>query len=124
MSFFRSVDLVKVSYAPGDWVKGSWVEGKPARTDFKGSWQAASGQALQVLPDGKRNREAYKVFAPIELDFTAADEERKVSGDRIIWEGKEYEVSAAAKWNNGLISHWELICTRVPPKAKSEDEAE
>jgi hypothetical protein len=116
MSLFQSVDLVKVSFAPGDWVKGSWVEGEKTPIPFKGTWQAASGQALQVLPEGKRSREAYKAFAPIALEFTAADEESRVSGDRIIWEGKEYEISNAVKWNNGLLPHWELICTRVPPK--------
>jgi hypothetical protein len=119
MSLFRSVDLTKVSYAPGDWVKGSWVEGEKNTTPFKGTWQAASGQALQVLDVGKRSREAYKAFAPIELDFTAADEDRGISGDIVVWEGKEYEVSNAVKLNNGLLPHWELICTRVPPKEKA-----
>jgi len=123
MSFFRSVSLIKVSHAPGKWVLGDWVEGddKPP-TPFLGSWQAASGKDLQILPEGKRSREAYKVFAPIELDFTAADEESKTSGDSIIWEGKEYEVSVASKWDNGLAPHWELICTRVPPKEKQQEQ--
>jgi len=112
MSLFRSVDLVKVSFSSGHRVKGSWREGDETSTPFKGSWQPAGGQALQLLPEGKRSGEIYKVFAPVELEFTTADAERGVSGDRIIWQGKEYEVSAAAKWDNGLLPHWELLCTR------------
>jgi hypothetical protein len=112
MSLFRSVDLIKVSFSPGHREKGSWVEGEGTETPFKGTWQPANGQALQVLPEGKRSGEVYKAFAPIGLDFTAADDARGVSGDRIIWQGNEYEVSAAAKWNNGLLPHWELLCTR------------
>jgi hypothetical protein len=123
MSLFRSVSLIKVSHAPGDWVLGDWVEGeKPPPVPFMGSWQPASGRTLDVLPEGKRSREAYKVFAPIELDFIAADEKSKTIGDSIIWEGKEYEVSVAAKWNNGMISHWELICTKVPTKEQEQQD--
>jgi hypothetical protein len=122
MSLFRSVSLIKISHAPGKWVLGDWVEGEPIPTLFKGSWQPASGKTLDVLPEGKRSREAYKVFAPIELDFIAADEKSKTSGDIIIWEGKEYEVSAVAKWNNGYVPHWELICTKVPPKEKQQEQ--
>jgi hypothetical protein len=115
------VSLIKVTHAPGDWVLGDWVEGEKTETPFLGSWQAASGRTLEILPEGKRSREAYKVFAPIEMDFIAADEATSTSGDFIIWEGKEYEVSNAVKWNNGMISHWELICTRVPSKENQHD---
>jgi len=122
MSLFRSVSLVKISHAPGDWVLGDWVEGEKTETPFLGSWQAASGKTLELLPEGKRSREAYKVYAPIELEFTVADEVSQTSGDSIIWENKEYEVSFATKWNNGLLSHWELICTRVPSKKQQEQQ--
>jgi hypothetical protein len=120
VSLFRSVDFVRVSFEPGTRVKGSWVEGAKHETPFKGTWQPASGSALQLLPEGKRNREVYKCIAPIELAFTAADDDKGVSGDRIIYEGTEYEVSAAAKWNNGLLPHWELLCTRPPAKKAGE----
>jgi hypothetical protein len=114
MSLFGNVDFVQISFDPGHRVEGSWVEGEKHETAFKGTWQPASGQALQLLPEGKRNREVYKVFAPIALTFTAADDDKGTSGDRVIYQGKEYEVSAAAKWDNGLIPHWELLCTRPP----------
>jgi len=116
MSLLRNVKLVKVTHAPGEWKLGDWIEGEASETPFDGSWQPARGRTLDLLPEGKRSREAYRCFAPISIDFTSADEEKKVSGDFVIWEGKKYEVSAAAKWNNGLINHWELICTMVPPK--------
>jgi hypothetical protein len=124
MSLFRSVSLIKVTHAPGDWVLGDWVEGEKTSTPFLGSWQPASGKALEILPVGKRSREAYKVFAPIEIDFTPADETKQISGDIVIKEGIEYEVSAAAPWNNGMIPHWELICTRVPANGEGTEEPE
>ena len=113
------MSLIKISHTPGDWVLGDWVEGEKIQTPFMGSWQAASGKVLETLPVGKRSREAYRVIVPIDINFIAADEESKTSGDFIIWEGKEYEVSVAIKWNNGMIPHWDIVCTRVPPKEEA-----
>jgi len=114
-SLFGSVRLIRRKKAGGSYVKGQWVPGKPSDTDFYSSWQPASGKTLELLPEGKRSREVYRCFAPIHLDITSADDHGDQEADQIIWEGKEYEVTTAAKWNNGLISHWDLLCTR--PKA-------
>jgi hypothetical protein len=122
MSLFPSVDLIQITYTPGDYVKGRWQEGEGIPHPFQSSWQPASGKALEVLPEGKRRREAYKAYPPIEMEFTAADEAKGVSGDVVIKDGKEYEVSFAAKWDNGLISHWKIICTCVPPKKVEAEE--
>jgi hypothetical protein len=65
-----------------------------------------------LLSEGKRLTDIIAVYAPIGLDFIAADPELQRSGDCIVWEEKRYEVIQAKKWNNGLISHWELIAER------------
>jgi hypothetical protein len=46
------------------------------------------------------------------MDFTSADAHGDEEADIIVWEDKKYEVTTAAKWNNGLLPHWELLCTR------------
>jgi hypothetical protein len=112
MSLFKSVALVQRSFQPGRYRKGQWLEGHYADITFEGTWQPASGKTLELLPEGKRSGEVYKCFAPITLEFTAADADRGVSGDKIIYRGKEYEVTVATKWDNGLIPHFELLCTR------------
>ena len=111
MSLFRSTELIKIS-STGQLVKGRWVEGEESRSEFLGSWQPASGQDLQKLPEGKRSDETFKCFAPIEMTFTAADAEKGVSGDKIEKDGKRYEVILAAPWDNGLLPHWELLCKK------------
>jgi hypothetical protein len=93
-------------------VKGTWVEGAPIETVFYGTVRPANGQALQLLPEGKRNSEAISVYAPIGLEFTAADPRIERSGDRIVWEEKVFEVEVLGKWKNGLLPHWEIICVR------------
>jgi hypothetical protein len=115
MSLFKSVSLIRCRKVDGGYVKGQWKAGTPNDTPFEGSWQPASGKTLELLPEGKRGREVYKCFAPIEMEFTSADDHGDNEADLIIWEGKEYEVTTAAKWNSGYLPHWEMLCTR--PKA-------
>jgi hypothetical protein len=112
MSLFKSVPIIRRRKIGGGYVRGRWVPGEPDNMDFRGTWQPASGKTLELLPEGKRSREVFKCFASLSLDFTSADAHGDAEADLIIWQGKEYEVTTAAQWNNGLIPHWELLCTR------------
>jgi hypothetical protein len=112
MSLLKNMPLIKRTYS-GSYVKGSWVKGDPVNTDFKGTAQPASGKMLELLPSGKRSTETILVFAPVELEFTSADSEKEVSGDIIVWEGREYEIQAGKPWKNCLLPHWELLASRV-----------
>jgi hypothetical protein len=112
MSLFKSVSLVRRRKVGSGYVKGQWMPGEPGDTDFKGTWQPAGGKTLELLPEGKRSREVFKCFTPIDMDWTSADARGEKEADSVIWQGKEYEVTTAAEWNNGLLPHWELLCTR------------
>jgi hypothetical protein len=115
MSLFMSVSLIRRRKIDGGYIRGQWVPGKPGDEPFLGTWQPASGKMLELLPEGKRSREVYKCFAPLSLNFTSADTHGDKEADLIVWQEKEYEVTTAALWDNGLIPHWEVLCTR--PKA-------
>jgi hypothetical protein len=112
MSLFKSVSLIRRRKIGGTYIRGQWIPGEPGDTEFKGTWQPASGMILELLPEGKRSREIFKCFAPLAMDFTSADAHGDKEADAIIWQGKEYEVTTAALWDNGLMPHWELLCTR------------
>jgi hypothetical protein len=112
MSLFKNVPLIRRRKTGGCYVRGQWVPGEPVDTAFLGTWQPASGKTLELLPEGKRSREVFKCFVPLALDFTVADAHTEAEADSVIWQDKEYEVTTAAKWDNGLLPHWELLCTR------------
>jgi len=113
MSIFRNTEMVKRSFAPGSRVKGIWKEGEPTDTKFWGTAQPATGKAMELLPEGKRNTEAIEVYAPIEMQFTPADEDLKRSGDIIVLRGRMYEVQVAREFNSGLIPHWEIVAVKA-----------
>lgn len=115
MSLFRSVKLILRKRAGGSYVKGQWQTGSGSDTVFYGTWQPAKGKTLELLPEGKRSREVYRCILSLALEITSADDHGEQEADQIIWEDKEYEVTTAAKWNNGLLTHWDMLCTR--PKA-------
>ena len=112
MSLLRNKSLIRRRKFGGNYVKGQWIPGEPDDTPFKGSWQPASGKTLELLPEGKRSREAYRCFAPIKIDFRSADAHGDKEADMVLCNGVEYEVTTAAEWNNGILPHWNLICTR------------
>jgi hypothetical protein len=112
MSLFKNIPLIRRRKVGGGYVRGQWVPGEGGDTGFRGTWQPTGGKTLELLPEGKRSREVFKCFAPLSLDFTSADAHGDKEADSVIWQGKEYEVTTAALWDNGLIPHWELLCTR------------
>jgi hypothetical protein len=114
MSLFKRVSLVRRRKTGSCYVRGQWVPGtgEPGDTPFLGTWQPASGKTLELLPEGKRSREVFKCFAPLFLDFTSADAHGEAEADLIVWQDKKYEVTTAARWDNYLLPHWELLCTR------------
>jgi hypothetical protein len=111
MSLFQSISLKKISHGPGDYVKGTWVEGPATVTDFLGTVQPPSGQTLRMFPEGKRQSDIIEVVAPIGIGFKAANPRTKESGDIIVWEGRNYQVTGAIKMDNGLLPHWELVAS-------------
>ena len=112
MSLFRNIALVRRRRTGGSHVQGRWKPGEPSDEAFRGSWQPARGKTLELLPEGKRSREVYRCFAPISLDFRPADAHDDNEADTIIMRGVEYEVTTASRWDNGVMSHWDLLCTR------------
>lgn len=112
MSRFFDKELILKTHKPGHRDEGGrWVEGEPDLIPFKGSVQPAKGKELEILPDGKRNRETIKILTYPDLKFTVAEPREQRSGDIIIWKGKEYEVMVASPWEGPTKPHWELLAT-------------
>ena len=112
MSLLGNVALIRRRRDGGTRVLGSWKPGEPSDEAFRGSWQPARGESLEMLPEGKRSGEIYRCFAPIGMDFRSAGARDGEEADSVVWQGKEYEVTAAARWDNGIKPHWDLLCAR------------
>lgn len=81
--------------------------------------QPLSSDDLQALPEGLRTVKHVKTVGGDE--FTPADEEHGVQGDRLFYEGKWYECTSCQKWDHTLLSHYEAEFAEMPPGEKPPD---
>jgi hypothetical protein len=113
MTHFWTDVLIKRETS-GHYEVGSWVWDAPTDTPFTGDAQPASGKVLSLLPEGTRASDVIIVYAPVDMNFTPADALTSKSGDIIVFNGEEYRVRIAKKWNHSYgLRHWELTAIRI-----------
>jgi len=76
-------ELVTVKrYGPGTYVDGSYVKGSLTTWSQLGSVQPVTGEELQSLPEGRRERVELKIYTERELR----------SEDLVVVDGQQYQV--------------------------------
>lgn len=98
-----------IRFEEGEYVNGVWQEGEASTFSIRASAQPADGQALESLPEARRNRGGYTVYTKAVLRSV----EDTTNPDRIIIEGRQYEVVQSKRWNNGILTHTEAIVQQV-----------
>ncbi len=107
MSSFRTLFQFKRP-ENGYWSQGRFVQDtNPATIEIYASCQPASGQDMQSLPEGRRNKEAYVLYTATEL-FTA-DVKTKRSADQVKIGQYWYEVVKVGPFQSGVIPHYRAI---------------
>ncbi len=92
----------------GSYVKSEWVDGPETEIDITATIQPLSnGEEMQVIPEGRRSNETYKLYTSSEL-FTVTDD----NPDEVEVYGKRFEVYGKAIWQNGLQNHDKYIVTK------------
>jgi hypothetical protein len=103
-------DLEVTRPAGGEYVEGVYQEGATSSLTIQASVQPLSGRQLQALPEGRRNRESYRLFSDQGL--------RPYDGqnpDRVLIDGHEFEVFSVSPWQNGILPHFDMIVQRIGP---------
>lgn len=95
---------------PGQFVDGIWVEGAPSSFTIRASVHPAEGKDLEVLPEGKRSRGAYRLVTDAEL-FEL--EEGSRNADQVELFGERYEVTRKQAWQNGVLPNFQYLVTKV-----------
>lgn len=112
----KLVDAVRVRYLSGDYVDGVWQVPTPVTTTIKINIQPLRGSELMSMPESDRSREWVKVYTTEDIrgiqEGVAA-----LQPDRIIWDGREFEVSKVSTYKMGVLNHTKAIAARVPLSA-------
>ena len=110
MSLFNTVTLTaqkrKNSYVNGK----SVIENDGEPFTIRGSLQPDTGEKLQTLLEGRRASSIYKIYTNTYMN--TVNQNNNTVSDVVFIDGYEYEVIDVAKWGNGLIGHYKIICMR------------
>ena len=110
-SFFRQPRTI-IRTTAGSWVLGVWTPGaEQAPFTIQGSWQPASQEDLEILPQGTTRTGVFKLITDAAL--VCAMEGDTAISDQIEQDGSRYRVTAVIPWANNIINSNQYLCTRI-----------
>ena len=111
MSGFRQTITGQRYDGAGAYVNGVWDESASSEISFTASVQPASAKEMLTLPEGRRDRETYRLYTSFELK--TADEATEVNADRVTLNGKTFEVLSVGRWQNNVINHYKALVVLI-----------
>lgn len=107
----ETVEIVRVS-AEVTWVDGEPVRGAEETLSAPASIQPLTPNERLLLPEHVRTRETVKMY--METLVRTLDEKNNLLADRIIHDGKTYEVQGVENWHIGTdLPHYKVICVKL-----------
>ena len=90
-----------VQRKPGVYVDGVWTgSGGEERFSIRGSLQPISGRELQLLPEGERTREQFKLYTKAELLTSRDSAAAPTKADMVEHRGRLLKVMAEIPWTD------------------------
>ena len=96
----------------GEYVDGIWQPGSESQITIQASVQPTSPDDMELLPSGRRDRQAFTLYADTPLRISG--EVEGSNADTVNIDGAKYEASARRPWQNNIINHHVTVVTKVP----------
>lgn len=113
--YFRSPVTLRRP-APGSYVNGRWVEGATTDSTITASIQPLTGEDMEELPEARRESEGYNMYTSTQVR-TVQEAGSNQNADRIVFNGKEYEVHQVRPWQNNtnftIVNHYRYFILRI-----------
>lgn len=107
MSLFHS--QFTVSRPTGSFVLGKWVAGSATTFTIWASVQPVSGMDLQLVPEGRRDSQAVKIYTSTLLQIG----EGGTNADILTAFGDQFEIIEVQPWQSNVINHYKCIGLRL-----------
>jgi hypothetical protein len=111
VSSFRTYTIDGKRFAAGSNDKGRYVPGADSDIQFTASVQPLSGHEKLTLPEGVREKSAYRLYTSFQL-FTSREGDNK-KADRVTLFGETYEIIRVDVWQNKVIPHYKAIASLI-----------
>lgn len=92
-------------------VDGIAVPGASSVLNFTSSVQPLSGNEIETLPEGLRERANYWLYTSFEL--RTINQQTKTPPDEVILFGKTFIVKKVEAWQNGVINHYKVLVSEA-----------
>lgn len=120
--FFRTpIEILR--QLEGSYVNGKFVEGGFITIAATASVQPLKGQEVQLIPEGRRDSESYKMFTSTQI-FGIEPQRPLANPDQVTvlkgpFTGRIFEVIDINTWQNNpnfnIVNHYEYIALRLHP---------
>jgi hypothetical protein len=95
----------------GDWCEGRFERGKTKEFEIEASVQPLRGNEIKQLPEHRRTAEAVKIYT--EFKLRTSDEKNQLPADRLLHDGKVFEVHSVMNWSIGTdIPHFKVVAVK------------
>lgn len=114
------VDATLLRPGQGSYVDGEWVDGVDVSSTIKINIQPMRGYELMSMPEADRSREWVKFYTTENIQGIqegSLSSPTPRSPDRIVWDGRTFEVSKVSTYKMGVLDHTKVIAARVPESA-------
>ena len=95
----------------GTWQKGRYIESTKSTFEITASVQPLSPKEMEMLPEGRRNKESYRIYTDTELN--PASQDSKINADIIEINGNNFEVLGCNRWQNGILNHYKILASKI-----------
>jgi hypothetical protein len=116
--FRRSIDVTRIS--GGSYVNHRWVGGAETTFSILGSVHPIEGNEVMYLPEGKRDKESYKIVSDTFLRVNGDDPQTYGTStgdcDRLQLPGGMFEVVGRKPCQNNVINHYVYFVQRISSK--------
>lgn len=112
--FATSTYEVERMTSSGQYVDGFWVPGTTQRIQVTGSLQPMSMRDLELLPEGERVKQTFKIYTDTVL-FTGREGGLR-SPDRVCIGGEWFRVQASERWDGTDLPYFKSLLVRENPE--------
>ncbi len=109
MSSFRT-PLTVTRKGAGSYTSGVWVAGAESEMVILASVQPMRPDEMESLPEGRRDKQAVKIYTSTELFTVRGD---NTSPDQMAYRGDTFEVVSVAPYQSGVISHFKAVAVKL-----------
>ena len=102
--------LVVLRNLPGSYINQVWNDGLTIPFTITASVQPLNGIEMTTLPEGYRDKAAYKLYTASLLNTVNPG---AIDPDIILFNGDKFVVIQVQAWQNNIIPHYEVLISKL-----------